>query len=187
MIPAWLTESTDIRVLGYPMNQNRLAVPAWSYAMEKLPPMRIVELGSYNGGFIICLGLHAKLIGCRVYSWDVCKCPTEGWGVIAEFLNVKFFQADVFANEAAVARLITMPGCTYLLCDNGNKIQEFNTFAKYLKPGDVIGGHDYATEYWKAGSEINVESVAASVAEHKLQRWMPEVFDLAGWLVYRKA
>lgn len=186
MIPHWLSESVNVNVMGYPMNQNRLAVPAWSYAMEVYPPQRIVELGSYNGGFTICLGFHARKIGCLIHSFDVMKAPTEGWEREAEFVNAGFYQMDVFANRDRIGHLIRDLGRTFLLCDNGKKIEEFNTFAKYLKPGDVIGAHDFMTPCWQAGNEITISDVVQTVSQCGLTRWMPEVFDMAGWLVYRK-
>ncbi len=33
-----------------------------------------------------------------------------------------------------------------LYCDNGNKVEEITRFAPFLKPGDLLGCHDYATE-----------------------------------------
>jgi hypothetical protein len=33
-----------------------------------------------------------------------------------------------------------------LYCDNGNKVEEITRFAPLLKPGDLLGCHDYATE-----------------------------------------
>lgn len=187
MIPPWLTESENVKVLGFPMSQNRLSVPAWSYAMEKYPPARIIELGSYNGGFALCLGFHARQINCAIHSFDICKCPSEGWEHIAAYTGVNFSLCDVLKEPQPVANLIIQPGRTFLLCDNGNKIEEFKLFAPCLKPGDVIAAHDYYTDYWQAGAEITPEAVAETVIRLRLMRWMPEVFNMCGWLAYMRS
>jgi hypothetical protein len=194
MIP--LFDSSSVRqqkILGFPMNQNRMAVPTWSYAMELEPPRRIIELGAYNGGFTICLALHVYNLRvndhreCRIYSYDLCDAPTSHWGRLASELGIIFTTGNVFDNEAKIAALIKEPGPTWLLCDNGSKVKEFNTFAQYLKPGDVIAAHDYFTgpEVW-CSSEIFPADVADTVKEFSLEPWLQEHFDLAAWLVYKK-
>ena len=40
-----------VQVMGFITNQNRMALPTWSYAMELHKPDRIIEIGAYNGGF----------------------------------------------------------------------------------------------------------------------------------------
>src|SRR5438094_88562 len=105
------------------MNQNRLAVPTWSYAMEEYPPARIVELGTYGGGFTTALGIHAWRIGAQVVSFDQMVAPDERFKTLAEFLGIDFRRADVFAPDtlATIAELVGRPRVTYLLCDNGDK------------------------------------------------------------------
>lgn len=174
--------------MGFPMNQNRLAVPSWSYAMEKLPPWRILELGYYNGGFTCAIGIHAWAIGAKILSYDIQEVEA-GAKRLGAFLGIEFRQQDVFS-EAALADMkafIGGYGTTFVLCDNGNKKREFRMLAPFLKPGDVIAAHDYwiKPEWWPC-QEIKLEDVADVVAEHGLERFMPEVFDEAAWLVYRK-
>lgn len=173
--------------LGFPMQQNRLAVPTWSYAMECHPPARIIEIGSYNGGFTIAIGVHARQIGARVISYDVAQAPHESLAAMAEFLGIEFRTADVWTIEPEIAHLIALPGVTFVLCDGGNKKRELATFAKYLKPGDVIAAHDYVSpgSVWWAWSEIGAEDGAAAASSCDLEPWLQEHFDTAGWLVFR--
>lgn len=172
------------------MNQNRMAVPTWSYAMEMHPPRRIIELGAYNGGFTTAIGVHAYRINCDVYSFDLAKCPNEQWQELSEFLGINFIQADIFEPEtvARIGDLIMGDGVTYLLCDNGDKAKEFNLFAPYLKRGDVIGAHDYCNDskIW-CGGEIIVPQVSDTVSFLNMQPFYQEHFDLAAWLVYKRA
>ena len=53
-------------------------------------------------------------------------------------------------------------GKILLYCDNGKKIDEFNTYAKYLKPGDVIMTHDRP-------SEIRFKDIEETVIKHNLK------------------
>jgi hypothetical protein len=174
------------KVLGFDMNQNRLAIPTWSYLMETYPPKRIIELGAYNGGFTTAIGVHAWRIGAEVHSWDTSKCPNDHWKSLSDFLNIRFYQDDVFSNVDTIGSLIASPGPTILLCDNGDKKKEFNTFSQFLKPGDIIGAHDYhVPDYWYC-SEITLKDVEYAVKANELTPFMQEHFDLCGWLVFRK-
>src|SRR5690348_15294914 len=120
MIPLYNTDGVSTCPLGFPMNQNRLALPVWSYAMEIYPPDRIIELGSYGGGFTTAIGVHAWRIGARVVSYDVSVAPDERFKALSDFLGISFITADVFAASTvdAIAGAIREPGVTYLLCDN---------------------------------------------------------------------
>jgi predicted O-methyltransferase YrrM len=176
--------------LGFPMNQNRLAVPTWSFAMEIYPPSRVVEIGTYNGGFTIAIGLHAYQIGARVVTYDLAKAPDTRFAAIAKFLGIEFRTADVWTVESEIGQLIASPGVSYVLCDGGNKQRELSTFARYLKPGDVIAAHDYmvagSQNLWWGWGEIRIEDGAAVASAHDLEPWMQEHFDTAAWLTYRR-
>ncbi len=190
IIPPYNTGSAPVRALGFAMNQNRLSVPTWSFAMETHPPARIVEIGTYNGGFTIAIGVHAYQIGARVVTFDVAKAPDERFGVIAKFLGIEFRTADVWTVEAEIGQLIASPGVSYVLCDGGNKRRELATFSRYLKSGDVIAAHDYVVagsqNAWWGWGEIRAEDGAAVAAAHDLEPWMQEHFDTAAWLTYRR-
>lgn len=184
------------RPLGLEMSQNRIAVPTWSYAMELVPPARILELGSAGGGFITALAVHAHQIGARVVTYDVCQPnvrlndPQTG---LARFLGVEFVVGDLWKAEAKIANLIRSPGTTYVLCDGGDKPRELATFAAYLKPGDVIAAHDYVPDdgpqgdkvWWPCG-EIKLEQGAAAAAKFGLEPFLQPYFDMAAWLAYRR-
>lgn len=177
--------------LGFVTNQNRMAIPTWSFAMEKYPPFRIVEIGAYNGGFTCALGVHAYNIGAKIYSFDRQQIPGDKYRAFADFLGISWFQMDCFSAEAIelIKKLVQSPGITYLLCDGGNKAREINTFAPFLKPGDVVGGHDYFLEgrhdLW-GWTELTKEQVTPTLKEHDFEPFMQEFFDVAAWLVFRK-
>lgn len=190
ILPLYNTGSSPPCPLGFAMNQNRLAVPTWSYAMEIYPPARIIEIGTYNGGFTIAIGVHAHQIGARVVTYDVAKAPDARFAALAKFLEIEFRTANVWDVEAEIAQLIASPGVSYVLCDGGNKPRELSTFGRYLKPGDVIAAHDYMVagshNAWWGWGEIRIEDGAAVAAAHDLEPWMQEHFDTAAWLTYRR-
>jgi hypothetical protein len=195
MIPLFSTDGTSTRPLGMAMCQNRLAVPTWSYAMEVYPPARIVEVGTYSGGLTIALGVHAYNLEPRaqITSYERSRAPDERYAALGKFLGITFRdQVDVWDCEREIAEIIKRPGVTYVLCDGGDKARELATFAKYLKSGDVIAGHDYSAANLPAENhpwpwrELHAEHAAPVAAEHDLEPWMQEHFDFAGWLVHRK-
>jgi cephalosporin hydroxylase len=190
LIPLFEYEGRGWTPLGLPMSQNRLAVPTWSYAMEKHPPKTIVEIGTNNGGFTIALGIHAWRIGTAVHTFDLNEAPTNAFAPLTNLLPITFYKADCFAPEtvALIANLIRSPGIVYVFCDGGDKPREFAMFSEYLKPGDVIAGHDYSVkEEWWPWREITQEQVEPYVSARGLTPFMQEHFDMAGWMVYRKA
>lgn len=186
-----LYEATDAtRPLGIPMCQNRLAVPTWSYAMEVYPPARVIEIGSYNGGFATALGVHASRIGARVFGFDRMEAPSVDLVSLAGLLGVEFRRRDIWEAEPEIADLIRIPGVSYVLCDGGDKPRELATFAAYTKPGDVIAAHDYHVEgsdnAWWGWGEISREAGDAVAARHDLEPWLQDHFDMAAWIVYRR-
>jgi hypothetical protein len=196
-----IADNASTSILGMPCCQNRLAVPTWSYAMEIKKPRTVIEIGSYNGSLAVALGVHAWNLrrenGCELWSYDV-NPQDERITPLAGFLDVKFRVGSCWNLEAEIAGLIGRNGVTFVLCDGGNKPRELATFAKYLKPGDVIAGHDYdcyeSTEagevpqldrYWP-WSETKLEDGRRVAKEFGLVPFMQEHFDLAGWLAYQK-
>ncbi len=194
LIPLVRTDGVPHEVLGFNVSQNRIALPTWSYAFEQVKPALIIELGAYNGGFTTCLGVHAWVIGAKVHSFEIHQAPSGQWQALTDFLGIKFYKGDIFTAES-IQRITWLirehPMTTYVLCDNGDKKREFNLFADYLKPGDVIGAHDYScgpeAEFWWPWREITQEDVAPAVERNNLKPFLQEYFDMAGWLVYRKS
>ena len=196
LFPLWNYDETGhdtgipVSPLGFITNQNRMAIPTWSYAMETYRPARIVEIGAYNGGFTCALAIHAYNIGARVYSFDRSEIPNAKYKALGDFLGIHWFVMDCFSEQgiSTIMDLVKLPGVTYLLCDGGNKVLEITTFAPFLKPGDVIAGHDYYVarpDYWPR-TELPIEQVEAALSSNSFVPFMQEYFDAAAWLVFRK-
>lgn len=192
VIPPYEIGGKSAMPLGLPMCQNRLAVPTWSYAMEVHPPARIVELGTFGGGFTCGIGIHAAQIGARIVTHDVAR-PDERLASLAAHLRIEFRTGDIWADQDRIAALIAEPGVSYVLCDGGDKRRELATFARCLKPGDVIAAHDYAVddgtgyqnEWWGWGEVDLVDGERVALA-CDLEPFLQDHFDTAAWLAYRK-
>jgi len=188
------------------MGQSRLALPFWSYAMEILPPARIIELGTWSGAFITMLAVHASNLTprARVVTYDRHAGIQDPVKPLADLVGVEYRQVDdLFRHENEIGLLVQRPGTTYLLCDGGDKPRELATFARYLKPGDLIAAHDYdvagehpervnpaflppgEATYW-GWAETREADGARVAAEHDLEPWHQDDFDIVAWLVYRK-
>ena len=98
-------------------------------------------------GFINMVRIELEL-NTKVLSYDTLSRPwyddlkKEGFDIIVE--NV--FNDD-YTNKVSskIIDFIQEEGKTIVLCDGGNKIKEFNLLAKYIKSGDIIMAHDYAS------------------------------------------
>lgn len=114
------------------------ALDALWNAMSDEPPMTILEIGCYEGGFTAMLADHE--LGRRtleLHTYD------RGWAPKAlNTLHVYFHQADCFA-DPLLESLIRSPGRCLVFCDGGDKEREVRTFGPYLKPRDVLCAHDY--------------------------------------------
>ena len=174
--------------LGFHMSQNRRAIPAWSYLLEKAGPVStIVEIGTNIGGFSCLLALGALKIGATFDTLDVCEFNEETRPLF-EFLCARkggFHQLDVFSNEgqSLVKSRLSREGRALLLCDGGNKGKEFSTFAPFLKDGDIIGVHDArGRESWP-WQEFHPNMFRDFAVEHRLWPFMDEIFLETGWFV----
>jgi predicted O-methyltransferase YrrM len=196
LFPLYNVDGTSQKPLGFPMSQNRMAVPVWSYAMELLPPARIIELGTNNGGFTTALAMHAWNLKIPIITYDQSP-PDERFSDLARQLGVQFQTGDIWRLAPIISDLIKQPGTTFLLCDGGDKQRELELFAPAMKPGDVIAAHDYdachhmdpsipMNDRWWQWTEVFKAHGDEVANQNGLYSWMQEYFDVAGWLVYRR-
>lgn len=124
------------------------AFEVWQEILDNYPSRRIIELGTWKGGFSAFLLMQCKLRGMDFHTLDI-KDIIDNKEII-RYLGVRehFHNIDIFSDEGIglVRDLIKKDGRTILFCDNGNKPKEFNTFAKFLKVNDIICVHDWGDE-----------------------------------------
>lgn len=140
-----LTISGSWQFAGARISQNELVLPAFRSVLSLFDePVRIAELGTYEGGLTWLLHMIAHP-HTHIWTFDnkqrVPECLLKMWGPKRIYQRI----GDVFAEQGdSLIEILEDDKPVLLLCDNGNKVREVNMFAPYLKPGDVIMCHDYA-------------------------------------------
>lgn len=171
------------------MQQIETAPAAFVQLLLDCPPVQIVEIGGGSGQWTMCL---ASLAGSRVaiYSFDTRV-------MLRPFIpQVTWRTVSCWSVEEEIAALIALPGPTLLLCDGGNKVREVNTFARHLKPGDVIASHDYSPtrqefqeitrhQIW-AHCEITDDRIADTLRDCRLTPFHQETMREALWGCWRR-
>lgn len=145
---------------------------------------RVVELGTQNGGFTIFLSERFK----HVFTFDN-KAFRATLVAFKDHPNITFTERDIFSKPEMIAQLIKRPGRTLLLCDNGNKIREVDTFAPYLKQGDIIMAHDYARsrEYFKKNiqgkywNHLEITDADINRVKHNLAPYLIPITEKSAW------
>jgi hypothetical protein len=155
----------------------------------------VVEIGTSSGGLSLLLKDLCDGIGAKFVTYEINEGLrdelSQRFGFVSR--NIDMRVCDIFQPEniRALVSAIQEPGRVLLLCDGGNKVREFNLFAPYLKPQDVIMAHDYApngdvfhAEYvdkiWN-WHEIDDASTAEVTVAANLENFYP-AFPQVAWL-----
>lgn len=178
MIKNYDETTGGIEFLGLKMQQNFHTPIVWSEAARVLKPERIIEIGTGSGGFTQLLASLSPVV-----TFDP-KNKSNPW---PDHPSITYLW-DCFS-EGLVEKLIQEGGPCFVLCDGWDKPREFNTFAPFLKIGDVIAAHDYlpgGTKVFWSWSEITLRDVAATVMTCGLEPFMQDDMDRAAWLCFRR-
>jgi hypothetical protein len=153
----------------------------------------IIEIGTYNGGLTSWLFDNLKEGG-KLISYDI-----DGTINHTNRTDIDFRVEDCFSTKSFVdiIELIQSEGRTLVVCDGGDKPQEFNAFSKYLKSGDVIIAHDFAesevewkekTDYWQWPYEADTtpESIKEGIIRNNLEPYKYEEMKFLLWASYIK-
>lgn len=151
---------------------------------------RVIEIGTYNGGFTLFLHKNIKE-GCELISYDI---DAELNKVPSEY-NIDFRIGDCFSEEVVDEiknLIIEVSKRVLLLCDGGNKNEEFNLFSQFLKINDVIMLHDYGeslVDYRKVQKAINwcpmfessLDKINDSINRYNLSKYYYEELKYVLW------
>lgn len=110
----------------------------------------VYEIGTHKAGLTLLLAMCAHR-DTLIHSFDIDDLVKPDTRSLLSRVGVFLHKADVFSpnTEKYLSDLIDSRQCEHLkarkliVCDGGNKIREFNTFAKAMHTGDVIMAHDY--------------------------------------------
>lgn len=153
---------------------------------------RVIEFGTQFGGLTILL---SKIFNCPVHTYEIDQ--TDYSEQFKNCLNIKVNNGcNIFNKSDDIGTLISSEGKTLVLCDNGDKIREFNLFSRFLKSGDIIMAHDYVKtkeEYEKNyrnkiwnWHEISYSPISESVGELSLKEYLPSIFSQYVWACFKK-
>ena len=150
-------------------------------------PRLILEIGTAQGGLTKFLSDISKT---KILTYDPYTSPDF------ENYNIEHIQKDIFGDLDMLSEMIQNIGLTLVLCDGGDKIKEFKTFAPIIKSGDFIFGHDYARslnyfkKYIKGNEwdwlELNREDIEEDITNNNLYDFMSEDFNSVVWGSFRK-
>jgi|LauGreDrversion4_2_1035121.scaffolds.fasta_scaffold19792_6 hypothetical protein len=155
---------------------------------------QIIEIGTNRGGL-------------SIYVNDIKDPKTQfvTYDITAQYLkfspskeNIDFRVGDCFSQKfEEIKNLISQSGQTLLLCDGGNKIQEFALFSSYLKTGDVIMCHDFMDDFetysnaqskynWQTAPESSMREIQDSVKQNNLSPYMFDQAKNSIWGCFKK-
>lgn len=162
---------------GIEMSSNYYVFHIFSTILTKNPQItRIVELGTYTGSMSIYLGLEGIRNGIKVTTFDIKDHLTPPTKELLKRLGVNCIIQDIFADMDSVKGWLSNP--VYLLCDNGNKKQEFAQLVPHLKSGSVVSVHDYGVEF------MEEDTIYPDLLEpFHPEDWQKHNVQLATWIV----
>lgn len=155
----------------------------------------IIEFGTASGQltYIIWEILKQKQQSFNIYTFDIANMGSDWNNKISNIPEIKVCYQNIFESEDEISSLIKDGGRVLLLCDNGNKILEFNTYSKYLKSEDVIMAHDYSPskQYWKNNKhwnwlEITDEDISESINNNQLIPYKNDISLQYAWCSFKK-
>lgn len=147
----------------------------------------IIEIGTAEGGLTKFL---SDVSNTKIITYDPFTNPNfDGY-------LIEHRQKNIFEDIESISELIKNNNLVLVLCDGGNKVKEFKTFATLIKSGDFIFGHDYAKsfKYFKENLEgkkwnwleLNREDIEEDIIKNNLFDFMSEDFNEVMWGSFKK-
>ena len=177
----------NCRIQEYEMSQNIVAPVAWMLAISIHKPSMVIEIGTDKGGLSNLISSVVATYGGEFHTMDINV--GEKQNMYPLYGKSFSHQCNCFEHVDQIQRCIQLDVKCFVLCDGGDKKREFNTFSKFLKPGDVIGCHDFIDEtipnftpdYWGC-----CEVQSKDLELDGLKDFMPEWFKYSAWKVCEK-
>jgi predicted O-methyltransferase YrrM len=183
--------------MGMTCQQNPHAFEVFYELLEKVKPTKILEIGTSLGGFtqflkhvVDKLNISTTIRSYDIYDrYEYILMKEDGIDVRVE--NIFSNTYKELTNQEVID-FVKGDGVTLVLCDGGSKIDEFNIFSQYIKRGDIIMAHDYASsrdsfindiqgKFWN-WHEISDSDIEKSVQENNLKKFMQDEFTKSVWV-----
>lgn len=188
---------------GLPALQHPAIREVFRELLKVKKPRRIIEIGTEYGGLTLMLQdllIELDLVETIIRTYDI-KDPKfllkhEGRTSIIEIVKKDLFEYSPFRlKEESVKELeefIGIEGTTLILCDGGNKIEEFKVMSDLIREGDIIMAHDYAKDektfkeeiYGKIWNwfEIQESDIRSAIERNNLKPYMEADFEEVVWI-----
>lgn len=137
---------------------------------------RIIEIGTYKGAMSICLALNAERCYADIFSFDIYDHRTEATKRLFDTVGITFYNKDAFEYREIIFDAIKDKR-TWVICDGGNKLEEFLMIVPKLTSGSLVSVHDYSIEF-KVGAEEIYKDILEPVEP---QEWLNHNAQFATW------
>ena len=182
---------------GHAAQQNPIAYEVFYKFLESVRPVRIIEIGTAFGGFTTFLRLCCNDLGLNteIRSYETHDGFTHYDSIRDMNIDIRiediFYPAYTTIKQDAID-YIQEDGITVVLCDGGHKIHEYNLLTPFIKTGDFILAHDYASNKedfeqninmkfwnWHEIQDSDIEEVSNT---NNLEPFMQDDFTKAVWV-----
>lgn len=180
------------------ISQHQNVSDKFKKLFSEYKPTRVLEIGTADGGLTLLIrdllddmGLN----GTTIRTYDI----NEQKNLKSKNRDIEVITKNVFNqtysdlnNPDEIGEFIKSEGRTLVLCDGGNKKNEFRVISKFLKKGDIIMAHDYApnlnyfnenikNKIWN-WLEIQDSDINESCLTHNLKPYMEDEFRSIVWV-----
>jgi cephalosporin hydroxylase len=163
----------------------------------------VIEIGTFKGGTTIVLDDIRKHndLKFKLYTYDislVADMDSDSLKQSFKDRDIAYIIGDIFSEDiiAEITNFIGQNNKVCILCDGGNKINEFNYFSKLIKSNDFIMAHDYSENQKKFENEVYMKvwnwfeisdsDIEESCNKHDLVSYNKENFDQVAWVCKKK-
>jgi len=140
-------------------------IPYFKDLLTETNPQLIIEFGMNKGGltqyFLEWLP-ETYVIGVEKY-WLISE---ENRSELLKKKISILITGNLFKNEPILPLILSLPVKKFLFCDNGFRKSEILTYSGYLKPGDLLGVHDWGEEL----TFKDVEKVLVNFEDHEINK-----------------
>ena len=184
--------------------QHRKAFEVFELFLSKVRPARIIEIGTSHGGLTLFLRHTLNSLGLNdslIRTFDINQFTSNE--ILRKEKNLELIHDNIFSddyltliNSSYITDFLSDDGPNIILCDGGNKINEFNLLSEFLKPNDFILAHDYCSnlEVFKdkilnkiwCWLEIQDDDILNSCERYSLEPYMEETFSNIVWVCKQK-
>jgi cephalosporin hydroxylase len=183
--------------LNIPVQQVPNALNVFQEFFENESFEYVIEIGTSYGGLSLFLNEQSNIHNFKFITYDISDVRIKKvW--LDNKIPFDYRIEDCFSTNTSnfIITLLKENKCL-LLCDGGNKVEEFNFFSQFITSGSYIMAHDYSTnkDYFNKNIrgtvwnwfEIEDADIMPSVDDYNLIK--PEYYEKfkdVVWVCYKK-